>query len=550
MASRLDPIALFRSVAGRLVVAMFIALAFGAGLQIWQSHAWDRANIKQAELAGIRGIAAATAANISGDAHEAAAHASPSKDQFTTWAAAPDGARELHQLLALVVTQTRLDTPIYTLRVRDDSFDAVRTQQNKVHKDAMEFIATSAEAPYWRHLYDYRPEMGPALWGGTPAITGIYESGNQAWISAYAPVFDSDGQVVAILEVDEHYEDILTAQDSRLRSHSLFFAGVGASVFLMVLLIMRRLATGFDLIQASANRLGDGDFVTPADAGSYFEVEFLAKALERARDSLAQREASMRGASAQIAQQRDLALRGITDASFKRRKALKDAKDVVRAALQVGKGSPVAVRLADISYRSASVHAKATLDLPPGAPVRLRIGSTTSGRNLVVQSTVVKRVALSEQVYEYDLRMDLEATHISFPQPVHRIMNSRAAMRVKPTAPGQVAGAILIEGRRLPVQVMDVSVTGAGVRLNTPTEIVAQWGTRLVLELTFAERSEPVIFDVDVARIWRHQDDTTRMGLDLYDAKEGGFARRQQALADFVRTRSREMTATTERGLE
>jgi hypothetical protein len=540
MASGLKSIALFRSVGGRLAVAVFVILGAGAGLQVWQTRTWDRASIEHGEQARIRGVAAATAAHISGDAHEAAVKATPSMDQFVTWGAAPKGALDLHKQLATVVSQVGLETPIYTLRLRDDAFDRVRARPDEVHEDAMEFIATSADAPNWRHLYEYRPDMAPALWGGTLAVTGIYERERGAWISAYAPVFDGDGRVVALLEVDEPFEEIQTAQATRFRRQVILFASVGGGVFLLMFLIARRLATGFDLIEGVASRLGDGDFATPADAGSYVEVGHMAGALERTRVLLAQREARMQAAAAQIAHQQDLALRGITDASLQRRRELKEARKTIRAAVRVGKGAPIAVRLADISNRSASVLTKSTLDLPPGAPVQLRIGSTASGQNVVVWSTVLGRVALSEDVYEYDLRMDEDATHLTFPQPVHRIMNFRDAMRVSPTAPGQVDGAVVIGDRRFRFEVMDISVTGMGVRVDRGAEVVARWGTTLVVELRFTGRSEPVAYDVDVARIWTQADGSTRMGLVLYDAKKGGFAHRQQSLAEFVDARSRE----------
>src|SRR5258708_22471526 len=86
----------------------------------------------------------------------------------------------------------------------------------RLYPEAREFLVTSSEAPYWRHTYEYRPEMEPALFEGKAASTRIYADAHGAWISAYAPLVDDGGRVVAILEVDAHQEQLLARVTSRV----------------------------------------------------------------------------------------------------------------------------------------------------------------------------------------------------------------------------------------------------------------------------------------------------------------------------------------------
>src|SRR5260370_855617 len=95
-----------------------------------------------------------------------------------------------------------IDTPIYTLELPPDLRAVVQADPSPLHPDPMAFLATSNSTPYWRHTYEYRPEMAAALFEGRAASTHLYTDEHGAWISAYAPLFDAEQRVVALLEVD------------------------------------------------------------------------------------------------------------------------------------------------------------------------------------------------------------------------------------------------------------------------------------------------------------------------------------------------------------
>jgi len=73
----------------------------------------------------------------------------------------------------------------------------------------LEFIGTSAEEPYFRHKYTTLPENAYASLdqGGTIKLYAD-EFGN--WLSAYAPIHNSNGQVIAYVQADEKLDNFIS----------------------------------------------------------------------------------------------------------------------------------------------------------------------------------------------------------------------------------------------------------------------------------------------------------------------------------------------------
>jgi hypothetical protein len=536
----LDPRTFFRSTGGQLLLALAVVLTAGALFQIWQSQRWDLETLETHEAERLRGIAAATAAHVDGASHEAAAQANPAKDAFETWEAAPEGARTLHAQLAAVAGHAALESPVYTLRLRDDARAAVMAAPDEVHKDAMEFIATSAAAPYWRHTYQYKPEMRAALLDGVPATTPVYADDHGEWLSAYAPVTDAEGRVVAILEVDAPFTMLQAAHDARFAKQILLVAGVGAGGFVLLAAVARRFSRGFGVIEAAARRMGEGDLKTPADPGPYSEVAHLAGALEQARAALAARAETLAEAARRLGQQRDLALRGIDDAAIGRRKAFAAAAAAIDVATRVGEGRPQRVRLADLNYSEATILASAALDLAPGTPLRVRIACKETGQHVTLPTKVMDRTPQGDKAVEYRLRLLVDGAVVPFPRRVARIMNGRAAMRVRPTGERPVRAILYIGDKKVPTQVVDVSATGLGLRVPRPAATVGHWGTRIHLELFIPGVDKAIPFTTRLARLGDTEGDRPLLGLQLLEGEEGGFARRQQLVAEYVDARNRE----------
>lgn len=541
----LDPRTLSRSTGGQLLLALALLLTAGALFQTWQSQRWDRESLETLEAQRLRGIAAATAAHVDGTAHEAAALANPARDAFATWEDAPGAVRSLHAQLASVAGHAALESPVTTLRLREDARTAVMAAPDAVHEDAMESIATSAAAPSWRHMHPYRPEMRAALLDGVLATTPVYADDHGEWLSAYAPVEDAEGRIVAVLEVDAPFTTLQAAHDARLTQHLLLLAGVGAAGLALLVLIARRVSRGLGVIESTVRRLGEGDLSRTADPGPRSAFAPMTAALEQTRAALAARTSALDEAAQHLAQQRDLAMRGIDDAAIRRRGGFVAAAETIDVAARVGEGRPQRVRLADLSYREATILASATLDLAPGTPLRVHIVCKETGLHVGLPTKVLDRTPQGDSAVEYRLCLLVDGAVVPFPKGVARIMDARTATRVQPTADHPVRATLCIGDEKVPAQVIDVSATGIGLRVPHPAGTVGHWGTQLHLEVHVPGTDEAIPFTARLARLVDIEGERPLLGLRFLEGEEGGFSERRQHVAAYVEHRERGAEAAT-----
>ncbi len=192
-----------------------------------------------------------------------------------------DGDR--HQL---VVRAGRNDTPEYAmLRTRlqhiqeaNQLRDAVYTLSNVEGAMARFAVVSNGLAPVGLE-YRLAPEIQllvkDVLSTGTPAYTGIYTSSSGTWITAFAPVLDSAGQPVAVLDVDfraDVYLAQLRSVRGRLYLHSLVAAllALGAGV-----LMAQRITRPVGELAAAARRVVEGDLATPVRVKAGDEIGLL-----------------------------------------------------------------------------------------------------------------------------------------------------------------------------------------------------------------------------------------------------------------------------------
>ncbi|MBZ0272491.1 response regulator [bacterium] len=246
-----------------------------------------RESLEEGERARIRTVAGTLALSIDGDRHEAAANAlaksTGSSPEPATWSDAPEEIRRLREYLIRAGQVTDRTTPIYTLRPRPERLEAIRAEPGRVHKGAMQFVASSAIAPYWDHYYDYRPEMAPALFNGEIVDTGIYSDPHGAWLSAFAPIRGAGDGIVAVLEVDFSEDALLDALLVKSREH-LLEAGLDFAVIVVTLaLVLAYLMRPLSRLRAAAHGFGAGDYKTAMPTRGVAEVAELGGVLDDAR---------------------------------------------------------------------------------------------------------------------------------------------------------------------------------------------------------------------------------------------------------------------------
>lgn len=145
----------------------------------------------------------------------------------------------------------RQGSPIYTMRP-SETFD--RTGE-------LEFVVMTDRDRYGQYFvgnhYPAMPHNRVAL-TGEPAVSGIYEDREGTWLSAAAPVRDSNGQVVAILQADRD----VTFYYVEARKRALeIFSGAGIAVALGVLLALwlsRHVRAPLESLTAASEALSEG----------------------------------------------------------------------------------------------------------------------------------------------------------------------------------------------------------------------------------------------------------------------------------------------------
>lgn len=175
----------------RLVAAVFTAILILIAYFVANSYYNSLAKSKAEVLERLRAIAFTSVWLINGDDHDSLANNLMSKDAIVS-NTENRIYNILHATLKTVQQTNHLESPLYTIvyYARDSTFH---------------FIGTSSDKPYYRHSYKNYPKdlLKNYKTGG---VLDSYHDENGKWLSAFAPLKNSKGEVVALLEADENFE--------------------------------------------------------------------------------------------------------------------------------------------------------------------------------------------------------------------------------------------------------------------------------------------------------------------------------------------------------
>ena len=150
----------------------------------------------------------------------------------------------------------------------------------------LHFVVMTNDKPYIGDQYEIRPEMLPTLKDGKPTRTGLYSDDHGHWLSAYAPIFDRDGNISGLLEADikvEEFEALLNKE-----AMMLFFKGcaVGLLAVLLSFLLAGTITNKINYLTDITEKISLGKMDTPIKVEGKDEVARLSASLERMRESL------------------------------------------------------------------------------------------------------------------------------------------------------------------------------------------------------------------------------------------------------------------------
>ncbi len=152
----------------------------------------------------------------------------------------------LHESLKKIQLQNEIETPLYTLSLNESG-------------GGFFFGLSSSDQPFFRHVYDKFPEglRQNYLTGG---VLDVYEDENGHWISAFAPIKTSNGEVVAVVQADQRFDVFL------MEARKEIFNNIGISLIFTLVLM-------FFLIRSMRNILNKEDELTANLLQSKLELE-------------------------------------------------------------------------------------------------------------------------------------------------------------------------------------------------------------------------------------------------------------------------------------
>ena len=179
--------------------------------------------------------------------------------------------RRLRAKLAAIQDENRIETPIYTLT----GFD----QQARLAR----FMVTSRGPGLPGEPYPLVPQLleplGRAFREGVATQTGIYHNQSGTWITAFAPIRDSNGRAFAVLDVDyrvDVYLKELAAVRRRIILHSL----AGAVLALVAgILLARQITRPVGQLSALARKVVEGDLSSRVRIDARDEIGMLGNVL-------------------------------------------------------------------------------------------------------------------------------------------------------------------------------------------------------------------------------------------------------------------------------
>ncbi len=248
----------------RRIIALTTGLVFFLGCTIILVHFYrtiDR--VTRASGTRLHGIVTTAALAVDGDLHTALNECLNSKCP---------GYAELSSYLLKVQQSVGLDTEIYTLaRSGEGTRFVVRTH-----------TAYPVGVPY-----DLREEMRPVFEHGESVVTGIYEDSYGKWISAYAPILDSSGKVVALLEADFKVQRLM----DELRTEINQFARLLLLFMLLAIWLAwreaRKLTEPLNQLTTAVDAIALGDDTAPIPDSAPGQIGRLAHRFESMRRTIA-----------------------------------------------------------------------------------------------------------------------------------------------------------------------------------------------------------------------------------------------------------------------
>ena len=251
----------------------------------------EKALLNEFALKNLDSIGLTLLGSIDAGAHRWLEQQFPKKDDIVE-SSFPPFAKLIRPLRA-AYKNNNLASDIYTLVLNEKLAGKIKMEPNRVHERGTEFILMSSLQPYYRHFYDYRPEMYSAFFKGEIVHIPPYEDQYGHWISTYIPIKNSDREVLAVLKLDYPLNALYGQHDKIFNQKLAILAGFSLLASLLIWLAATFVITiPLKKLTTVAYEFARGNYDRPLQLRetSENEVGILARALESFRSRLKQSE--------------------------------------------------------------------------------------------------------------------------------------------------------------------------------------------------------------------------------------------------------------------
>jgi signal transduction histidine kinase len=190
----------------KIIVSVYLCLIVLAVYDTFHVYSINRQDEKDKVFAKLEIVAGLAALNIDGDKHQKITNTYLKKDAIKQTNTNKDYL-EIHDVIKKIQVTSQIATPIYTL---------VKNGKNK-----LAFGVTSNQNPYYLHSYQTPPKTLLSKFN-VGASLDEYKDENGTWLSSFSPIKTSGGQVVAIVQVDENFDEFLNEINKELIENILF----------------------------------------------------------------------------------------------------------------------------------------------------------------------------------------------------------------------------------------------------------------------------------------------------------------------------------------
>ena len=225
-----------------------------------------------------------------------------------------------------------------------------------------------------------------------------------------------------------------------------------------------------------------------------------------------------------------------------------EEKPPYEASLILPGGKLLAGDIAQIAYEGivVSFPEKKCPPIEQGELVRLafKLGHT-GNRNWIIRG-FLRQTEVNQDRRLLRVRLQLEENFLRQLQPDDwTIFNRRHTFRVRPNPKSPLSVILQKEGGYAEGQVIDISLGGIGIQLESPVAETLSEGESIMLSLPIPGHDVPITIQGSI-RYLKKERDSHRVGIAFSSIRDESFFEKEKAISRFVLTRQREIIGTVE----